>query len=266
MLEKIQNQFGLKYVPFTKEIPLNNLFQTNAMRSVEEYLQLAIKSEDFALISGSPGAGKSSSINAFLNKLDPLSFPSIYFTAEQYKIGDVAKMILHGFHTEIPHQGFTALRKLKDYILKLNSEKGVKPIVIIDEAQELPITTLKAIKNIANFNTDSKSRITIIFCGQNEFLDIIKSDVLTSLRRRIRVRYIFKSLSIEETLAYIDHHFKLAGLQKAIITDDCKTEIFKLSKGNISNINNICFDLLIAAVNLRKDIIEPSLLENILSD
>jgi type II secretory pathway predicted ATPase ExeA len=266
MLEKIQNQFGLKYVPFTKEMSISNLFSTNALRDIQEYLQLAIKSEDFALISGSPGSGKSSSISSFLGSLDPVSFPHVYFTAEQYKIGEIAKLILHGFHAEMPYQGYAALRKLKDYILKMSAEKNTKPIVVIDEAQELPLTTLKALKNIVNFNADSKSYITIILCGQSELVDMMKSDILTSLRRRIRVRYIFKALSIEETLAYIDHQFKLAGLQKAIITDNCKSEIFKLSKGNISNINNICFDLLISAVKEKKDIIEPSLLDHLMPD
>lgn len=266
MLEKIQNQFGLKYVPFTKDISTKNLFQTSALCSIQEYLQIAIKSEDFALISGTPGSGKSSSVNSFLNDLDPTDYPHVYFTAEQYKIGEIAKLILHGFHSEMPYQGYAALRKLKDYILKINSEKNVKPVVVIDEAQELPLSTLKALKNIANFNADSKSRITIILCGQSGLIDLMKSEMLTSLRRRIRVRYILKPLSLEETLAYIDHHLKLAGLQKPIMADDCKAEIFKMSKGNISNINNICFDLLIKAVKEKKDILESSLLTQIIPD
>ena len=172
-------------------------------------LKPAIESEDFAVISGAPGSGKSSAINAFVNELDPNSYPYIYFAAEKYKIVDIAKMILHGFHAQVPFHGYAALRKLKDYILKLNSQKGCKPVVIIDEAQELPITTLKAIKNIANFNADTQSRITIIFCGQNELMDILKSEILTSLRRRIRVRYVFKPLSAEETLEYKELYISL---------------------------------------------------------
>lgn len=264
MTADIQNRFGFKHMPFIKQVSTSDLFQSISMKQVRDSLRLAVENEDFALLSGSPGSGKSSAIRKFLHDLDPNDYPWAYITAERYSIGDVAKAVLHSFHCTVPHRSFTALREFRSFIGKTNSEKNAKPVVVIDEAQELPLQTFRSIKNMANFEIDGTSRLTIIFCGQSELVDIMKSQQLESLRRRIRIRYLFRPMSIEETLAYIDHHLKRSGATKAIFTDDCKSEIFKLSQGNVSNINNICFDLLRAATEQGKDIIEPSMMEHII--
>jgi len=264
MIEKLQNHFGLKKLPFSKTIATNNLFETKSLTQVCERLELAAKQEDFALISGAAGSGKSSAIRYFLSRLEPASYPSVYFTAEAYKISDVAKIILGGLQAEIPYNGFAALRALKKLIEKVSNERGIRPIIVIDEAHELPISTLSSIKNITNFGIDSESKMTIILCGQSELINKINMNSLASLRRRIRVRYKISNLSVEEAIKYIDHQMTLAGVGRSIFSDDCKADIFKLSQGVICNINNICHDLLFAALEKDKEIIESSLLEQIL--
>jgi len=264
MINKIKNHFGLKHIPFSKTISTSDLFVSNGLKRVNERLSLAVANEDFALISGAAGSGKSSAIRYFVSDLDSQAYPYVYITAEKYKIGDVAKLILYSFNTDIPYNGYTALRRVKELITKMNAERNSKPLVIIDEAQELPVSTLSSIKNLANFKIDSQSLITFILCGQNELLNKINMSELASLRRRIRVRYKFGNLSLEETVKYMDHQMSLAGVSKTIFSDDVKSEIFRLSTGAICNINNICYDLLIKATEEAKEIIEPSLIDSIL--
>lgn len=264
MFNKIKNHFGMKHIPFSKTIGTNELFVSIALKCVSERLSLALANEDFALISGTAGSGKSSAIRYFVSGIDPQSYPYVYITAEKYKIGDVAKLILHGLNSDIPYNGYAALRKVKSLICKMSSERNIKPVIIIDEAQELPVSTLSSIKNLANFKIDSQSLVTFILCGQNELINKINMAELSSLRRRIRVRYKFSSLSVEETVKYMDHQMSLSGVTKRIFSEEAKSEIFRLSSGVICNINNICYDLLITATEQSKDLIEPSLLDSIL--
>ena len=56
----------------------------------------------------------------------------------------------------------------------------------------------------------------------------------------------------------------LAGIERKIFPDEIIAEIYRISKGNICNINNICFELLIQASIKSKEIIEKSLLDNII--
>ena len=117
---------------------------------------------------------------------------------------------------------------------------------------------------MVNFNMDSASMMLIILCGQYGLLNKIKSVSLESLRRRIRIHYIIEALSIEECSKYIRYQMKLAGIERKIFPDEITCEIYRISKGNICNINNVCFELLIQAASNSKEIIEMSLLNKII--
>ena len=110
---------------------------------------------------------------------------------------------------------------------------------------------------------DSISMILIILCGQFELIGKIKNAQLESLRRRIRVQYRIQTMSLEECSKYIAYHMKRSGLEHKIFSDEIIAEIFQISQGIISNINNICFDLICHAAHESKEIIEISLLDKI---
>jgi len=75
-----------------------------------------------------------------------------------------------------------------------------------------------------------------------------------------------QGLSLEETSLYITHQLKICGLERSLFTDETKAGVFHHSKGIISTINAICFDLIIYAAAHSKDIIEPSMLEVVLQN
>lgn len=264
MIKKLKNFFGLKKVPFSKNTAASELFKSQSLTEISSRLEFALENEDFYLISGAPGSGKSTSLRFAISQADPQAFPTVYLTAENYKIGDIAKLFLTGLNIEPPFNGYKALNHLKKTADNMYLEKNQKPILIIDEAQELSISTLTSIKNLVNFNMDSASRILIILCGQFELLNKIKSASLESLRRRIRMHYSINALSIEECSKYINYQMNLAGIERKIFPDEIIAEIYRISKGNICNINNICFELLIQASIKSKEIIEKSLLDNII--
>lgn len=263
MKNKIINFFGLSRIPFSKIIGVNNLFPSYQLKESFARLELALQNEDIALITGAVGNGKSTAIRYFTQQLDPNVYKVIYIPAGNMKIGEIAKRALIQLQIEVPFNPYTAFRKLKQSIEQLNKEKGIKPILVIDEAQELPVLTLKALKNIINFQIDSENYLFLLLCGQKELLDILDLQVLESLRRRIRIQYEIGALTLEETSKYISHQLKICGVEKSIFTEDTKSQIFTISKGSISRINQLCFELLILAVSESKDIIEVSMLEKI---
>lgn len=264
MKSKLKNFFGLKTVPFSKSIAASELYKSASLADITSRLEFALDNEDFYLITGAAGSGKSTSLRYALSQTDPQMFPYVYLTAENYKIGDIAKLFLAGLNIDPPFHGYKALNVVKTVVNKMHTEKNQKPVLIIDEAQELPISTLTSIKNLANFNLDSASRLLIILCGQYELLNKIKAAALESLRRRIRIHYSIEALSVEECSKYISYQMKLAGVEHKIFPDEIIAEIYRISQGIICNVNNICFELLIQAALNSKEIIEKSLLDKII--
>ncbi|RLC35655.1 MAG: hypothetical protein DRH33_08285 [Candidatus Nealsonbacteria bacterium] len=264
--DKIKNFFGLAKMPFSKAIGVNELFQGSSFKEACSRLEIALENEDIALLTGDVGSGKSNVLRFFTHSLDPQAYKTVYIPADNFKIGEIAKRALAGLNVEIPYQATAAIRKLKQSIISLNHDKGIKPVMVIDEAQQLPVTTLISLKNILNYSMDSENLLFMILCAQKSISETLVFSSLESLKRRIRVNYSLHGLSLEETSLYITHQLKICDLERNIFTDETKAGVFHHSKGIISTINAVCFDLIIYAAAHSKDIIEPSMLEVVLQN
>jgi len=263
MIDKIKNFFGLSRIPFSKTIGVNELFISSQIREASARLELAVQTEDLTMVTGAVGCGKSTAIRYFIHQLDPNAFKVVYIPADNVKTGEIAKTALRQMQIQPPYQQTAALQKFKQTVLQFNREKNIKPVLVIDEVQELSVPALRMLKNMVNFQFDSENLLFILLCGQKEFTDTLNLRALESLKRRIRIQYDIGPLTLEETSQYITHQLKTCGLQKAVFSDDTKSQIYTISKGIISQINQLCFELIIAACAESRDIIEPSMIDRL---
>lgn len=264
--DTVKNFFGLVKMPFSKLIGVNELYRSSSFEEACARLKIGLENEDAVLLSGAVGSGKTNVIRYFTHNLDPNAYRSIYIAADSFKIGEIAKRALTALNVEVPYTGSSALRKLQQTIVKLNHEKALKPLLIVDEVQELPTSTLVSLKNLLNYSMDSEILLFLILCGQSSIYEKLGYPSLEALSRRIRVRYSLRPLSVEETGYYISHQMKVCGVEQSVFSDDTKAATFQHSKGNLSDINALCFELLIYAAAQSKQIIEPSMLEVVLQN
>lgn len=261
MIEQIKSFYGFHKIPFSKLSAANELFKSKEIKEVQARLELALQNEDIFLLTGAVGSGKTTALRFFINSIDPSGYKHVYVPVAKYKFGEIVKYVLTGLQIEVPYSSNVAIRKLKKTILSLHKDRGIKVIVTVDEAQDLSVDTLVSLKNIVNFDMDSQNRMLLILCAQKEFLQILDYDSLCSLKRRIRLRYELNNLAIEETKMYINHQLKAAGLERALFPDDVISQIYASTKGNVSEINRICFNMINRAVVENKEIMELSMLE-----
>ena len=264
-IETIKNFFGLIKIPFIKSIGVKELYQSSSFKEACTRLEIALETEDLALLTGEVGAGKSNVIRFFTHNLDPHDYKIIYIPADKdMTAGELAKQALEKLKMEVPYSSSLAIRRLKNSIIQLNQDKGIKPILIIDEAQELPLRSFLYLKNLINYRMDSANYLFTILCGQKGLPELLDQYPLESLNRRIRNRYELGALTLEETSLYISHQSKICGLDRNIFSDDTKAQIYNHTKGIIGKINGICYNLIIHAASQSKDIIEPSMLEAVI--
>lgn len=264
--DTIKNFFGLQKMPFGKLIGVNELYRSSSFEEACARLQMGLENVDAVLLSGAVGSGKSNVLRYFTYNLDPNAYRFIYIAADSFPIGEIAKRALMALQVEVPYTGSLALRRLQQSIIKLNRDKAIKPLLIIDEVQDLPTSTLVSLKNLLNYGMDSEILLFLILCGQNSIYEKLGYPQLEALDRRLRIRYALRPLSVEETGYYISHQMKVCGVEQSVFSDDAKAGIFQHSKGIPGEINAICFDLLIYAAAQTKQIIEPSMLEVVLQN
>jgi type II secretory pathway predicted ATPase ExeA len=262
-LEKIRQSLGLTGIPFSKEILVNHLYAWDSTRDALARLEAALENEDSALLIGPPGSGKSCVVRRFVHGLDDKHYRPVYLCAENTKPGDIAKQVLVALGFEVPFHGAKAIRELKRCVTSLYFEKGIKPVAIFDEAQDLPIATLLAIKTFLNYEMDSRNCLFLLLCGQSEIENTLRMPVLEAISRRIRIRCKLRPLSLEDTSKYIRHQMKQVGMDRQYYSDEAVSRIFEYSKGIVSAINHFCFNAMVLAVSEGKELVDPGAIETL---
>jgi general secretion pathway protein A len=265
-VEKVKNFFGFFKMPFTHTIEVNDLYISSSFDEAVTRLSFALETEKISILTGDSGSGKSCVLRHFVNSIDSKSYKAIYIPVDtDTKISDIAKLSLSELQMPIPFYSKTALRIFRENIIDFNNNKGIKPVLIIDEVQELEPNVLIALKTLLNFHMDSKNYLFVILSGQKSFLQHLDLFTLESLKRRIRIDYYMSPLTLAETSEYIKHELKKCGLERSIFPDDVVANIFNSTKGNISSINNLCFNCIIVAASKSKDIIDQGICHNVIT-
>ncbi|HJV35025.1 AAA family ATPase [Geomonas sp.] len=211
------------------------------------------KKKGFILILGAVGVGKTTILRAYLEKVDREKLTTIYLFNSNISYANLLKYLLREVglvpeSDEVPdmvHQFHQAL--MKEY------EKGKTILLLIDEAQNMPVDTLENLRMLSNLETDSEKLIQVIFSAQTEFEKTLNLEELQQLKQRIAVKAVINPLTHEEGLSYIQHRLKTAANDDgAIFTPAALRELVRSAKGIPRVINVLCDNSLITAFGYGK--------------
>ena len=232
----VMSCYGFVRMPFDKDFEASEAFTSPSLTETVSMLALGVESEDILLVSGPIGSGKSVALRSFIAALDPNRFAPVYLRGQSLSATDLVKSILLALLVEPPFN----YAKSRALYFKSVAASAHKPVVVIDDAQELKESALLSVKNLVNFDSDSKSRITFVLCGQPELKETLRYSRMASVHQRIRHWVDFADLSLVDTCNYIDHAVARAGRPTAVFSDNAKAEIHKRSLGIPRRINSIC--------------------------
>jgi general secretion pathway protein A len=214
--------------------------------AIETLLYFYNSDESFAVITGYPGVGKTITIRKFIEEInDKVEIAYIIFP--NLSPVELFMAILEDLKIQISenitkNKLFSILR---DYLITKKKE-GKKVIVIVDEAQNMPVETLEELRIISNLETKDEKLIKILLVGQEELLSKIQSQELKQLRQRITIFCQIKPLNFEQTKKYVLFRIHKAAGQIDISEKAFKT-LYKITQGNPRLINQIMERALIAA-------------------
>jgi len=251
--------YGFARMPFDKDFQTDKAFSSPSLANAVSMLSIGVESEDILLLSGPIGSGKSVALRSFIASLDQNRFSPLYLRGLWLSASDLLKAVLLALLIELPYN----YAKARALYFKSVAEHSHKPVVVIDDAQDMKESALLAVKNLVNFDADSKSRITFVLCGQPEIKQTLRYSRLASVHQRIRHWMEFAGLSLKDTCDYIDHAVALAGRPTAVFSDNAKAEIHKRSLGIPRRINRVCLRTLFEGAAQGRSIIDGA---DVLSD
>ncbi len=251
--------FGLEDDPFKITPDSNYFFLSESHQEALSSLRYLLESEEgFGVIIGEPGTGKTLTVRKFLDDLPKDSVRFAYILFPNLSPEELFEAILEDFG--IKSEGETKNKlfsKLRDYLIK-EREKGRKVLIIIDEAQNLPVDTLEELRILSNLETKDQKLLQIILLGQPELEEKLNSEKLRQLKQRITVLVKLRNFTEEETKAYIDYRIGKAGRGNLKVHPKSYRKVYSYSLGIPRLINIIMERAMMASFVENSHEIKPS--------
>ena len=102
------------------------------------------------------------------------------------------------------------IETIYDFLLSLLPLRA-SAVLIIDEAQNLPMPVLEQIRILSNLETDKEKLLQIILVGQLNLNPLLKAPQMRQLDQRVSIRYQLRPLNRDEVAAYVSHRLTVAG-------------------------------------------------------
>lgn len=240
--------FGLTERPFANTPDIGYLYLGKQHERALDTLMYGINQRlGFLLLTGEVGAGKTTLTRALLSRLDA-SVATALLVNPLLSVPELLKAITKDFGIPVrynsPQKQIDALNR---FLLSLVAEKR-NALVVVDEAQNLSLESMEALRMLTNLETDKTKLLQILLVGQPELLKRLGSHELRQLDQRITTRAHLVALSQVEMMRYINHRLCVAGGGGKVFFDPKAYRlIFSESQGFPRLINLICDRALMAA-------------------
>lgn len=251
--------YGLEFNPFDKNIDTNIAFESNDYKILNNRLEFIKEHKGMALITGSPGMGKTFVIRSFLNKLNKNLYKVIYICMSTITVFEFYKQLCYELSIEPPFKKIDMFKEIQERIIDLVKEKRINLIIVLDEAQYLKSSILNDLKLLFNFELDSKNYASVILVGQPVLNSILSRNIYEALAQRITISYNMNGITKEELKEYIDSRIKIAHGNSGIFNEQAIETIFSASNGSIRMVNNIVTKCLIIGKSKNKECIDSEI-------
>jgi general secretion pathway protein A len=231
--KKLLSLYGLKWNPFSAELPSDGLLATPKIENFAWRVEQLVQEGGFALISGEPGTGKSVALRILAGRLSMVRDVIVgVIERPQSKNSDFYRELGDIFAVKLTPSnrwgGFKALReRWKTHV----TSSRIRPVLLIDEAQEMPGEVLAELRILASADFDATSLLTVVLSGDGRLLELLRQEQLVPLGTRIRTRLVTEPASREELLELLRHALSKAG-NATLMTAELMDTLVDHSAGN----------------------------------
>jgi general secretion pathway protein A len=197
-------------------------------------------SMNIGMLSGEIGCGKTLTRAVFTERLAGGRFRIVTLENSGFSSGDLLAAILQKLEPLGAIRGITKFARYDRFERSLQqlNEAGFHVVVILDEAQDIPVASLHELRWLTNFNSDGCARITLVLIGQPELRARVASD--RAINQRISLRYHLRPLRREEACAYLEHRLRAAGHPSGRLFGAPAAEVlFDATKGVPREVNRL---------------------------
>ncbi|HQZ96593.1 MAG TPA: AAA family ATPase [Pyrinomonadaceae bacterium] len=254
--------FGLDDTPFTLTPDPRFIVFTPSYNEVLASLYYGLENaKGLIVLTGEVGTGKTTALRWILRRLDSSVLAAYVFNP---------RLSIDEFYHHV-----TQMLGIKDWtnksellntmgkVLEERHRRGLRTVIIIDEAHELSDYVLEEIRLLLNFESDNAKHLQIVLTGQPELREKLNQQNLRQLKQRVALRCSMHPFpNVEEVDRYITERLMIAGSEQPnVFTPGAVDFIFQCSEGIPRQINNLCDNAMLAAYSAGEQVIGRQIVE-----
>jgi type II secretory pathway predicted ATPase ExeA len=243
--KKLLSLWGLKWNPFSPELPSDALLVTAKIDRFAWRVEQLVQEGGFALITGESGTGKSVALRIVAGRLSML--PDVVvgvLERPQSKNADFYRELGDIFSVKLrPSNRWGGFRALRDRWRAHVASSRIKPVLLVDEAQEMEAGVLNELRILSSADFDATSLLTVVLSGDGRLLDLLRQEELIPLGTRIRTRLVTEHATRDELLELLRHALAKAG-NPSVMTEELMDTLVDHSAGNYRVLMTMSAELL----------------------
>lgn len=260
MNKKLLGLYGLKFNPFSPQLPVSALWALPSIESFCWRIEQQIGEGGFALAVGDPGVGKSAALRILTERLGGVRDLAVgTLTRPQAKMADFYRELGHLFGVPLsPHNRWASSKVLREKWLTHIESSVYRPVLLVDEAQEMNALVFSELRLLASADLDSRSILTIILAGDHRLVARLEEPDLLPIASRIRSRLRLEAWTPKQLQECLNHVLRAAGNPK-LLTPPLILTLCEHAAGNPRLLMNMANDLLAAASQQEREQIDEKL-------
>ena len=241
--------YGLKWNPFLPSIPVEALWHPPQMNSFIFRLESMTMNGGFALISGEPGLGKSKTLQIIAHQFSKLDEVIVgVMERPQSSVSDFYREMGALFGVNLsPANRYGGFKDLRERWKNHVKTTLFRPILLIDEAQEMLSGCLNELRLLNSVDFDSQNLLTTVICGDDRLPERFRTKTLVSLGSRMQFRLKLDPYTRDDLLDYMGHCLNQAGAPHLMTKTLIKTLVDHCA-GNLRVLNNMASELLASGI------------------
>ncbi len=263
------DHYGLTAPPFQLTPDARFWFASATHKKAMAYLGYGLaQNEGFIVVTGDIGAGKTTLVGHLMATIDPARLEAFKIVSTQVEGDDMLRLVAQVFAlpTEAVEKA-QLLARIEQYLLD-TGRSGRRTLLIVDEAQNLPVSALEELRMLSNFQADGQALLQIFLLGQPEFRDRLNaSPLLEQMRQRVIATHHLDPMTADETRPYLEHRLTLAGWTGTPhFSEEAVALLHKASGGVPRKLNTLATRTLLMGAIEDSTLIGDTLVAQVLAD